>query len=119
MTKLTQANRDVVSAIIKAGKFTDGHNGGRDTISYGGDSPWQLVLFKNQICPVKTDTVTCLNPIEMVDSVPTLSRWSIGGNVDCRNLSLVDAVHVFNNEIMWDDKSRDDKITLIDLSEFN
>lgn len=109
---------ETIRAVIAQGGFEDGHTSARFK-PVGQGSPWNLVIYKGQLSSVKMGTVTCLNPIELRDGVPTLSRWSFGGNVDLSDgITLQEGVDAYNSEGDWDSPVRKHQIQIVDLSQY-
>lgn len=114
--KNTQSVKKVIDAIVANGGWWDGHDpSGKTFVTFNEHSHWKLVSLEGEICPVLDNNVVCLNPIRLDRGKPVLSRWSIGGNINCRHQSLPAAVHQYNNELMWDGKSREEKLYLLPL----
>ena len=117
---ITQARKEELIKTIKGVITHGGFEGDRTDGQFkpvGEGSPWHLVIFRGQLSSVKMDAVTPLNPIELHEGIPTLSRWSFGAIVDLRDgKTLQEGVETYLGEGDWNSPARKKHIEIVDLS---
>lgn len=87
----------VMAALVESGgRYIDDHNGHETTVKHA--AIFQRPDQEDVIVPLLSGTYFCLNGMHIApDGKVHLSRWSIGGVIDGRTMTLQESVDHFND----------------------
>lgn len=87
----------VMAALVESGgRYIDDHNGQETSVKYA--AIFQRPDQEDIIVPLLTGTYFCLNGMHIAeDGKVHLSRWSVGGVIDGRTMTLQESIDHFND----------------------
>lgn len=96
---IAERNAKVLELVKAAnGVVRDGHNGGTRTLTVSHLIEYVAENGIVYLCPGLEGKVFCLNPIVLDDAgLPVVDKWSVGGTIDARNMSVEDACLAYDS----------------------